>query len=454
MDYALDFAVRKDIIGRQWDNNVPEKEFRIVYTKGDPQKSELVRMDWIRQLKAGDQVFLEAGSGADCFALGCLRQGAKVWRLPTHLSKAKREQSGKGKEATAEILQELSTTSPDLFYSFGERQAPVAEIAALATGYRRMQDDVRKPLVQKTRASVQEIALAQGAPDAIEVSRMTEAMVNEIFEPSFLQTLAKTKPNFSLADVLEGALKAIEKGFYTELQHKLKRLPLFQAIFDPIPGCGPRIAGSVIGQIGDIRAFRSPGALKSYAGYGQSSDNPALRQRRRTGELFPVNQELKQATWDFSQQTRMYGRADNPWRIEFDKRTQYELDKFGNILILVAIEVEGDTDDLLNEACKVLNALDVYEKGNGEVATFINNLRGQNLKDLATMVSCLDAGQVVTVKPQVELKLTEKLGFRAKDRAARYIGQQFMEHVWTEWTRWEKCQQTQSAYVYQKPSWA
>lgn len=383
-----------------------------------------------------------------------MRQGAKVWRLPTHLSKARREQAGDGKEATAKILQEVATGSPELFYSFGERQAPIAEIAALATGYRRMQDDVRKPLVQKTRASVQEITLAQGAPDAIEVCRMTETMVTEVFEPNFLQTLSQAQPNFGLADALEAALKAIEKGFYAELQRKLKKLPLFQAVFDPIPGCGPRIAGSVIGQIGDIRAFRSAGALKSYAGYSQNSDNSALRQRRRAGELFSVNQELKQAVWYFSQQTRMYGRADNCWRIEFDKRTQYELNKFCNILILVAIEVEGDADELLTEGCKVLNALDSYEKGNGDVASYINNLRGQNLNDLALMVGCLDAGQLVVVKPQVELKLAEKLGFRAKDRAARYIGQQFLEHIWTEWSRWEGCQQAQAPYVYKKPPWA
>lgn len=451
-NYALDYARKRELVGKTWEGNDPSQDFLIAYIKGDPTKSEKARADWIAGLKPGDVIWAEMGAGAGNFLLGCVRQGAKVWRLPTNRIKSAMTAAGDERsldQVTGEYLERFARQQPEIFYELTEQQTPIAEIAALASGYRNLQDDVRKPLVQKAEAVVSEISLASGANDPTARKAVTEIVLGELFSPKFLATVKQP----DLAGTLEAALKKIEIAFYKELDRKLKALPLFRAVFDPIKGCGPRIAGSIIGTIGDIRRFPTAANLKAYAGLHHFENGS--RARRKAGELYPVRQELKQACWDFFQQTWKWGKADSPWKAHFLKRVEYEQEKYQLMLILVACEKPetGTADDLMTKACRILNATDSYEKEKDGVAGFLNQLRGQNLADLRTLADCCDQAEIVKLEPETAQLADAKLKIRACERAGRHLQQKLIEHIHREWWKYENCLTSGQPYVYQKPSW-
>ncbi|HLB95571.1 MAG TPA: hypothetical protein VJK26_01555, partial [Patescibacteria group bacterium] len=92
--YAIEHAVTQDTLGTRFDGARDER-FTLEYSKD---AANAAKVKFIGALKPGDEIFMEAGSGAERFALGCVRAGAEVFRIPTYQVHDELKRRGNGFE--------------------------------------------------------------------------------------------------------------------------------------------------------------------------------------------------------------------------------------------------------------------------------------------------------------------------------------------------------------------
>ena len=204
---------------------------------------------------------------------------------------------------------------------------------------------------------------------------------------------------------------------------------IWENVFAPIPGVGPLIGARIIAAIGDIRRFKTLPSLKAYAGYHLFEDGSrACRIKGRTSNW---DQDLKQGVYLFCVQTLKI--KDSPWRAKLDQRRGYELYK-----ILRSKQVEADgaglTYEILPDAFKtrvVGNTYDVTVADLAALLTHVDVLR----KQAGVSSGVVDEGdeESATIKDPALAKLVRGVKQQALDKALRWLGQQFLKHVFKSW---------------------
>jgi hypothetical protein len=263
------------------------------------------KIEFINSLGIDDEIYLEFGSGADKFALACLKKGVKVFRLPTAVLKPMRD---KDKDKDAELILKLALESSELFYKARKKDEKVLEIGLLLQKYYIVQEDIRKKAFQRLFLAEADQLLVDGEP----VADLEKKLRDEIAK----------HPMFA------GALTE-EKRIYRQIDKLVREMPLFKAVFEPIKGVGGVIAGRIIYAVADIRRFPSFPTFKNYAGYGFNTDGRA--QRRKKGELASWNRIFKQAVYLFCDQVVRRKEKCQPWHDILMARKAYEREKFSEI---------------------------------------------------------------------------------------------------------------------------
>ncbi len=223
-----------------------------------------------------------------------------------------------------------------------------------------------------------------------------------------------------------------------EIKARLAEDKIHEAVFAPLPGCGPLIAARIMASIVDIRRFESAADLKAYAGYHHFEDGS--RARRRAGKVSNWNAELKQAVYLWTQQTIKL--TSSPWRAKLDLRRSYELYK------LLLKRQEQAMDMGLDEeimpawlfARKIYCAYDMLPEDLEKLTTHVDALRQKaGVKPVKTDedlseedLAELEANRAAN--PELA-KLTRGLKKVALDRAVRWLGQQLLKHIHKEWTK-------------------
>ncbi|MFA5777551.1 MAG: transposase [Parcubacteria group bacterium] len=293
MQYGIDYGMKKAVV-------VTEKGKTI--TLDDVSK----KIEFVNSLNPEDAVYLEFGAGADKFALSCVQKDISVFRIPTTVFSSWR--NGNDKKDDAKLMLELAQNTPELFYPVAAKDVDILKIGLMLQKYYVVQDDIRKPAEQRLFLTMADDLLVRGEP----VADLEKALRKQIAEhPMFL-----------------GAIEE-EKKIYKEMEKFIRKVPLYQAIFEPIKGVGPVIAGRIMYGIQDIRRFSTPAKLKNYSGYGFFEDGSA--QRRKKGEVFACNKFLKQGVFLFTNQVN---RGTNPeWKERLIQRKAFERSKFPEVVI-------------------------------------------------------------------------------------------------------------------------
>ena len=371
--YAIEHAVTQDTLGTRFDGARDER-FTLEYSKD---AANAAKVKFIGALKPGDEIFMEAGSGAERFALGCVRAGAEVFRIPTYQVHDELKRRGNGFEPEGDesdeqtekrkkskkaqmlsILRDFALTKPEAFYPFREIDQKLAEIAIIADAYDMIQNKIRMPAVQRLRASVADLDIVEPVGKIGIEMDIQEHLAELLFGP--MRRIVKETKNKSgeiakpahketFTEVLERSLRAIEERLRRRMVQAFRDNKFWEGMYREIQGCGPVTAAKLIAGIKDIKFFDSRAKLVEAAGYGFLPDGSRKRKVRlssETGralkailqEMFPdwtikqLNDAirmnwrpgLKQAVFLFTSQIRGYGQPDNPWKQAYLHRLAYE----------------------------------------------------------------------------------------------------------------------------------
>lgn len=218
---------------------------------------------------------------------------------------------------------------------------------------------------------------------------------------------------------------------------------IFAKVFEPIPGCGALIGARFISAISDIRRFESLPALKAYAGYHHFEDGS--RACRRVGHVSNWNTALKQAVYLLCDQTvkvKKEKKAGNPWCAKLDRRKAYELVKLLRDRQAKADELGLGVEILPAEFRRsIASYLDVeladFEKLSAHILALQERAgvawKGDD-EDIDDSVSDNEDEETATKDPRLG-KLVRGLKGSAHQKGLRWLGQQFLKHIWFEWRK-------------------
>ena len=214
---------------------------------------------------------------------------------------------------------------------------------------------------------------------------------------------------------------------------------IYAKVFEPIPGCGPLIGARFISAISDIRRFESLPALKAYAGYHHFEDGS--RARRRAGHVSNWNTQLKQAVYLLCDMT--VKNAASPWRAKLDQRKAYELVKLLRNRQAKADELGLEVEILPAEFRREITSyLDVELADFAKLSEHIKALQERagvawkgDDEDVDDSDSEEDEEASAKVKDPRLGKLVRGLKGAAHQKGLRWLGQQFLKHIWFEWRR-------------------
>lgn len=231
------------------------------------------------------------------------------------------------------------------------------------------------------------------------------------------------------------------KNMVKEIKQKLAEDKIHEAVFAPLPGCGPLIAARIMASIVDIRRFESAAALKAYAGYHHFEDGS--RARRRAGKVSNWSAELKQAVWQWAHEQTPKLKGKSPWCDKLYLRKAYELYK------LLLQRQEQAMDMSLDEEImppwlfdrKINSTYDMRLEDLERLILHVNALRNKagikRVKKEADDYTEEELAELEANKaanPELA-KLTRGLLQIAQERAVRWLGQQLLKHIYKEWTK-------------------
>jgi len=361
--------------------------------------------DFLSRLGSGDTIYTELGGQNDKFCIAAFRQNAKLFRLPTwfiHDEQKRQRQEGKTGEAVespVSIIYRFARDNPSLFYPFREvEDMAVLEVRLLSKMYWTVQRKIRIATANRLRHIQQDLELLgglKGLPVANEaIERVLETLpANEEVELDF-----DTKGGVAVT-----FYKSLEQRLKAMLEARLEEMPLYQEVFSPVKGCGPGIAGYIISSIMDIRRFQSLPKLRAFAGYHLQPVNGGWQApRRQKGQRANWNHILQQAVYYFTSVIDKQP-VDNPWKQKLQTRYLVEVGKLLEVNRQAGKEIPSDMT----------------------VDQFLAYVAEERFKATA-------AGTIP--------KLPEPykgIPAIARKRAMRWLGQEFLKYVWTEWRRLE-----------------
>jgi len=243
-------------------------------------------------------------------------------------------------------------------------------------------------------------------------------------------------------EVTSAFLKSM-KQLVKDMQALLDEDKIYQTVFKPLPGCGTLIATSIMANMVDIRRFETAAALKAYSRYHHFEDGS--RARRRKGYASNWEDELHQASYQLCVQTIKL--PSSPWRAKLDLRRAYELYK----LLLNGAELalqQGVEEEILPIEFydrRITNTYDMKPEDLPKLLAHVDALRLKaGIKPIKNEEEDEGDDEAEKAKAEAEVaaakdpklaRLVRGLKKMALDKAIRWLGQQFLKHIFKEWNK-------------------
>lgn len=318
-----------------------------VYTiDGEHAKARMLETEddelrFLAEVREGDVIALTFGGSGGYFAYALGRAAEKVKatviRIAPFRLKAVRE--GAEKDYDARLLAELGRDRRELFFDLTDRDRTTILIRELSREHR----DTQKDRIRcGNRLFARSIGMAFVCHDGV----YPEGGIEKAFD-----AVKANSPTLK-------ALVAEEKRVVGELQTALDASLVYYRIFKPIVGCGPIIAGAIIGGIEDIRRFGSAEQLVSYCGVGTvaDKDDPTKRKlaKRRGGEVANWNGGIRQSLFQLADQFNR--RPESDWGKKLRENKARILES------VVARNPEHEADIRAGKGMKQANGKSIYSK--------------------------------------------------------------------------------------------
>lgn len=246
----------------------------------------------LSELKQGDVVSLILGGSGDYLAYALSRQaekiGVRVMRVPAFVLKDKR--GGESKDDDALLLARLAHEEPELFYPLAETDAALIRARE---SWRALWEAMQARMAGELRLRQLYIGRAFTHPDGL----YPEGGIEKGFDA------------LKASDPIAKALRSEEAERERELTKALEALPVYQQLFKPIEGVGPKIAARIIAAVIDIRRFETDAKLKAYMGVHVLKDGTFAR--RRHGQIANWHGDARQALYLLAEQFNR--RPDSYW---------------------------------------------------------------------------------------------------------------------------------------------
>ncbi len=422
VNYALDYQSVDESIAFAWENGQNPRRivlkmaqskaakggFGMKTAKPKRKKSSANQMgvnDFLLELGLQDTVYTELGGQNDKFCIAAFRQGVTIQRLPTFIiaDEQKRQRNEEGKqgdqvEEAASILYRRATEKPQNFYQFRETDLPYLEVRMLSNMFYTVQRKIRISTANRLRHLTQDLAFLGGPNGFPIIQQSIESVIETLPAEEQVEFGGSAKDMEAIK-----FFKNLESMFSKQLQQKLETLPLYNAVFKQIPKVGPGIAGYIIAAMLDIRRFPKPNRLRAYAGYHLiMKKGKWVAAKREKGVRANWHQLLKQAVWFFTFQVNN-SKLDNPWKVQLETRYVYEVKK------------------LLDEARAA--GKDIPQDMTAE--SFLSMVK-EIREDAAKVEEIAHLPEAYKGIPSL-----------ARKRALRWVGQKFLNYIWTEWRRFE-----------------
>lgn len=370
-------------------------------------KTEEHKEAFVAGLGSNDTLFTDLGPIADRLTLAAQIRGVnRVWRIPSfrlgdeveaeaeeasaeELAQTDEEDEIEERDSSelarrklrAEAIRNASIDQPRLFYPSLEPELPLLTLIVLWRGFY---------LMQRTRIAAH-LRLLSVYRDLYLVDAAQRARVpDEKEEDAFiLERLTREKGfgdmppearkkylmELKTGDEVFEAVTEREKELLKEVGKQLPRVPIYNQVFEPIPGCGVTISARLIGAISDIRRFPTLPKFRAYFGLHHFADGS--RARRRKGKVSNWNQVGKQGFFHFTEAVGRTPARGSDWRDLLDQRRGYEL------------------ANLLRAMDEGFLPLDINDRGPAES---VNDVRLEDIDVLGAMVDGLRGVEEVEIK--------------------------------------------------------
>lgn len=241
-------------------------------------------------LQPGDKVAMVLGGSGDRLAYALSRKAedveAEILRIPPYVLKERRTHE---KSEDALNLAKLVKEHPELFYLITPRDR---DLIWLRQAFLLRQDAMKDRIKCEQRLRQRYVGAIFCNPEGLYP------------EGSIELAFAEVKAN----DIIYQNLLQEERRMENDVARAVKQLDIYQELFEPIKGCGPRIAAEIITCINDIRRFATPAKLKAFCGVHVLEDGRFPR--RRTGEVANWT-SARQALYLLGDQFNRH--PDSPW---------------------------------------------------------------------------------------------------------------------------------------------
>ena len=263
----------------------------------------------ISYLEPKDHLWLMMGSTNAAVAVGAFRRGVTVHQLSHSrampLVKASRngnspdetQNGAKIKISAADVLS-VASKNPDLFYPIHTKQAEVLEIIA---AWNQVTD------AMKTRQASANLVRSRLQHQAVTTGFVRGQQVDDKKQ---LAALIDVQVGKDPADQGMQILFDKEKEAVSHLNKVAKGSDLYQQVFEPINGMGPKIAARFISAIERIERFAKAKDLSNYAGMlprGPEGKLPSRKRSKSSGEPLSRKAQLNNACYMFQDQIFGYG---------------------------------------------------------------------------------------------------------------------------------------------------
>ncbi len=262
-------------------------------------KDEQAELDFVNSLQAGDVVGMILGGSGDYLAYAAHAKakevGAAVYRLPTYALKERRGEvadtpASKQKDDDHVLLAELVKNEPQIFYPLAE---PDASLILVRVAWRNLWEAMQARIAAEQRFRQSIIGRTFTMPGGLYPQGGLE------------QAIKAAKAN----DKILGALYTEESRLEKDLKRALEKTRVYEQIFLPLSGVGPKIAGRIISAVIDVRRFKTAPKLKKFMGVHVLSDGSFAR--RRHGQVANWHGDARQALYLLGDQFNR--RPDSEW---------------------------------------------------------------------------------------------------------------------------------------------
>lgn len=266
-----------------------EQDDGFVHLQLETEDDELA---FIRTLQPKDTLVMIFGGSGDRFAAAASRFGepigARVFRIPAFVVNHKR--NGSSPDEDSILLTKLFRAEPELFYEF---RAPDRYLVMVTELFRVFMDakEARKACVQRIRSRL------IGKKFCSEEGGYPEGKIEDLFDAE--------KAN----DKILNSLIEEEEARGKELEKAIRKLPVYQNVFEQVTGAGPRITAAIIAAVKDIRRFETKSKFVAFCGVHVLPNGKFVR--RRVGVTSNWSPDARQALYLLGDQFNR--RPDSFW---------------------------------------------------------------------------------------------------------------------------------------------